>query len=79
MNGKSREIEQLLEDLAVEAFGNSRKESFDKLLCVSCGNSAGAFDDLVSAREYRISGLCQTCQNEVFDLDGQSPWNQEFN
>ena len=79
MNGKSEEIEQFLEDLAVESFGNSRKESFDKLLCVICGKAASSFDNLVAAKEYKISGLCQTCQNEVFDLDGQSPWNQDFN
>lgn len=24
------------------------------------------FEDAASEKEYRISGLCQTCQNEVF-------------
>ena len=25
------------------------------------------FTDLLSAREYEISGLCQTCQNDTFE------------
>ena len=76
--GKSREIEQFLEDLAVESFGIGRAEAFVKVLCVSCGKSAARFDDEVSAKEYKISGFCQGCQNEVWDLDGQSPWNQDW-
>ena len=37
-------------------------------LCVKCGAQAvGAFKDSLSAREYEISGLCQKCQDEVFD------------
>lgn len=35
---------------------------------IGCGRFLGAheFRDQVSAREYRISGLCQRCQDEVF-------------
>ena len=37
-------------------------------LCVKCGNQAvGAFKDSLSVREYEISGLCQKCQDEIFD------------
>ena len=31
-----------------------------------CGKPVTGFSDELSAREYKISGLCQTCQNEVF-------------
>ncbi len=34
--------------------------------CASCKGPAETFDDTLSAREYSISGLCQTCQNDVF-------------
>jgi hypothetical protein len=34
--------------------------------CPTCGGSAAAFDDEASFAEYRISGMCQVCQNRTF-------------
>ena len=34
---------------------------------VGCGRKVEVFEDARSAREYQISGLCQQCQNEIFD------------
>jgi hypothetical protein len=31
-----------------------------------CGKPANEFKDEVSEHEYRISGLCQTCQDDIF-------------
>ena len=36
--------------------------------CVSCGQPAEIFRDEVSRREFRISGLCQRCQDQVFEM-----------
>lgn len=36
-------------------------------LCVDCGGQALKFDDELSKKEYSISGLCQKCQDEVFE------------
>lgn len=33
---------------------------------IGCGEPAEHFDDETSRREYRISGLCQKCQNAIF-------------
>ena len=33
---------------------------------VGCGGAADSFTDEVSEREYRISGLCQKCQDSMF-------------
>ena len=33
---------------------------------VGCGGAADLFTDEVSKREYRISGLCQKCQDSIF-------------
>jgi len=33
---------------------------------IGCGKPIEGFRDEQSAREYRISGLCQNCQDEVF-------------
>lgn len=34
---------------------------------IGCGGPAVEFRDELSAKEYTISGLCQNCQNEIFD------------
>jgi hypothetical protein len=50
-------------------FGATRLESIRALVCEWCGADCRgkAFHDEVSAAEYRISGLCQDCQDKVFD------------
>jgi hypothetical protein len=34
--------------------------------CALCGGEASQFKDEISAREYRISRICQKCQDEIF-------------
>jgi len=41
--------------------------------CPLCGQSADEFVDDLSLREYGISGLCQSCQDQTFGLDGDGP------
>ena len=36
---------------------------------IGCGLPITGFDNDLSLKEYRISGLCQSCQNEVFGKD----------
>ena len=33
---------------------------------IGCGQPVGEFRDALSAKEYRISGLCQGCQDKFF-------------
>lgn len=33
---------------------------------IGCGNPTDGFDSDLSLAEFRISGLCQACQDEVF-------------
>lgn len=47
-------------------FGTNRTAIIRANLCVHCGCSADTFADLLSAKEYAISGLCQECQDKVF-------------
>ena len=58
---KSPEINEFLEAV----FG--RSSSIENQVCASCGESANDFQDDLSRREYSISGLCQQCQDEVFN------------
>jgi hypothetical protein len=60
---KSEEITQFLQ----KTF--NRTESIKSDICVSCGKQATQFRNDLSKREYTISGLCQSCQDSVFDLD----------
>ena len=40
--------------------------------CPICGDEVTEVRDEVSQREYRISGLCQSCQDSVFGADGEA-------
>lgn len=61
---KSPQMEEFLERFA----GRSTAIKEDK--CVpppmGCGGPATEFRDEVSKEEYRISGLCQRCQDAIF-------------
>lgn len=37
-------------------------------LCTICRNPIGKFKDELSETEYKISGMCQKCQDSVFDI-----------
>ncbi len=60
---KNPSIDALLTSIT----GMDRKEQIVADRCVFCKGEAVAFDDETSKREFSISGICQTCQNEVFD------------
>lgn len=59
-------IEEMLGEMAKMAFGHNRTECFLHNLCVQCNEPAINFDDEISEREYKISGMCQRCQNDFF-------------
>lgn len=64
---KSPEIESLLEEMS------GRTTSIRTGVCIrppiGCGKPIVGFRDPLSEHEYRISGLCQQCQDEVFGID----------
>ena len=62
----SVEFEKHLDELTEQLFDRSRSLSMFHLTCVTCGDAIGKFKDEISQREYRISGMCQKCQDEVF-------------
>lgn len=43
------------------------EENIEMDICSSCGQAAVNFKNDISRREFAISGLCQACQDEVFD------------
>lgn len=61
---KSPEINEFLESL----FGRSTAIKRNRCIPqpIGCGNMVGEFRDELSRTEYRISGLCQNCQDKIF-------------
>ena len=54
----------------VDALFPERKEALVGKKCIAaplgCGGPATSFKDDISAKEYRISGFCQKCQDNFF-------------
>jgi hypothetical protein len=59
---KSPEIDALLERVT----GKSREDTIRAGKCMTCDGDATEFRDKLSEQEYRISGMCQKCQDSVF-------------
>jgi len=59
---KSSEIEKILTNLA----GISRQDAAKQAICTWCKQPLTPFTDELSHKEYRISGMCQTCQDSTF-------------
>ena len=55
--------------LAVMMFGRDPQECYAQGVCVACGQDATVFADTTSRREYAISVMCQSCQDEEFGVD----------
>lgn len=59
-------LDDFKEELALQLFGRSASLAMAGQSCVACGGRADKFRDELSRREYKISGLCQKCQDDVF-------------
>jgi len=64
---KAKGIETMLDESAKQMFGRTRTESIRDDVCVMCGKDAKEFDTDDSRLEYSISGMCQKCQNDVYN------------
>jgi hypothetical protein len=64
---KSPEMEAQL----TSTFGFDRRDSIVANRCVpapiGCGGDASVFRNDLSRREFRISGLCQACQDKIWN------------
>ncbi len=61
---KSESVDTMLQNL----LNLNRKEVIKYGMCAMCKKSAHEFNDEISIKEYRISGLCQSCQDTIFNL-----------
>jgi hypothetical protein len=63
---KDLAIEVALEEIGRLLFKRSRTGAGLSQTCISCGGDANSFRDEISKAEYRISRLCQKCQDEIW-------------
>ena len=78
---KAPQMESALSDI----FGVDRVETIAGGDCISCDEArdlkATSFRDDVSRKEYAISGMCQSCQDDVFgheDEEPVDPWDDHY-
>jgi len=64
---KDIEMKVALNELSYNTFGISIQEAIQKGICVICKKEAKVFKDNLSRVEYKISGMCQECQDKVFE------------
>ena len=60
-------IKFLIDQNATAIYGRPTSGALALNICVSCTEDASSFTSEVSKREYHISGLCQSCQDEIFN------------
>jgi uncharacterized CHY-type Zn-finger protein len=63
---KSPSMQKTLDSLAEQMFGRSYSNAKSERKCVTCGGKIEGFRDVLSVKEYSISGMCQSCQDSVF-------------
>jgi hypothetical protein len=63
----SFKVNNIKEDMAMLMFNRSFTLAQAGKQCVVCGKSANIFSCDRAEREFKISSMCETCQNEVFE------------
>ena len=67
----SFKVNNIKEDMAMMMFNRSFTLAQAGKQCVVCGKRADIFSCDRAEREFKISSLCESCQNEVFEpMDG---------
>lgn len=68
-NEAKHSMDAFKDNMARFFFGHSLDVSKEISKCVMCSGDASEFKDVLSAKEYAISGMCQACQDKTFDED----------
>ena len=85
---KAPQIDALLSEIIFN--GKDRVTCIKEGTCITCDEAQGliatSFRDDVSRKEYAISAMCQSCQDDVFgvsddepeDDEGVDPWDNQW-
>jgi len=60
-------IKFMIDQSSTALYGRPTSGALALNICVSCTEDASSFNSEVAKREYQISGLCQSCQDEIFN------------
>lgn len=69
MTNKSEEVKSAIEDMFP-----GTAQAIQEHKCPMCKNPIGEFRDALSRKEYRISGMCQNCQDKAFGSPDDIPY-----
>lgn len=64
---RTPEMQEFVDGALAKAGKPTMAQSRQAGRCTWCGEPVGEFRDALSRKEYGISGLCQKCQDKVFD------------
>jgi len=66
--GRSKKLQNFIDKFAEKQFGVSQSQAEKEQICVFCKKKVNLSDfrDALSLKEYRISGICQKCQDKIF-------------
>ena len=67
-----QEINNILDNASKECFGIPRSAAIKTDTCLACKKEATEFRDEKSRKEFSITGLCQKCQDSVFEEPTES-------
>ena len=78
---KAPQIDALLSEIVFN--GKDRPTCIRKGICITCDDAKGiketSFRDDISRKEYAISAMCQSCQDDVFGHDEpEDPWDNQW-
>ena len=65
---RTPQMQRILDTLSNATFGMTDTEAHEQRICISCRGAVlhRHFRDEKSIKEYKISALCQGCQDRVF-------------
>jgi len=63
---RNKAVQDLIDVTLKVISGKTQKEAEEACVCGFCSQPIGEFRDRLSEKEFKISGLCQKCQDEVF-------------
>ena len=69
MAKKNTALNKFKDATAIDIFGRTKAEALENFTCVWCDErqSLHSFRDQKSEKEYTITGMCQACQDKIYD------------
>ena len=73
---KDEGLERFIDSITPNPLG--RRGSILANVCALCGDPATTFTDALSEKEYRISGICQGCQDLTFNPEEETDGDNDL-